>query len=295
MLNKIKEEVEMKKKELLQKVLKKHKEDIKVQKDGELFSLADLTRESAGGVIATSMNGVIPLVEDIAPGSKNNHVVVNVCYNDSVFSVFEFMLKKYAKQTLLKIVPVEEYEDIMKGYSGSFNSVYERTNLQLILKEIGGKNERRIKNWAEESGGSNDLFILKVPDVVLFYGDIKKKDKSEASLFDIVIVFVKTEKSLKKLKKKDPSEFNKAMEFVVSKTASLLNDLSVESVHIDLDKRFYIDVHDYAKIWAEQLIKSSSEGWTLNRAIFCTNDANTMVSFNKQITSDLYQNSLSVM
>ena len=278
------------------KMLKENQKKITVMVKDERKTVQQLVNESVEGIVATSLGGIMPVsaaeaVESSLPDSKG--LAISAHYSSAVYSMYQFILKnKDAKQTLIITLPSsvinedDSISDMIKGEEGEFDGLSDRSDLDLVLDKIPEKQKKRLVKWAEEKGNT-DIFVLKIPNLLLFHDVIKKKEPSKANLYDLVVQFVRTDKSLKKIKKKDNEQFREISKFICEKSVSVMKDFGVSCAHIYIDPRYFIDVHDYAHDWAEALSNGISEkNKILNRIIFCTPEPDTLVSFNQQLKDE---------
>jgi hypothetical protein len=284
-----------KKKNSFSKMLKEHEKKVLVKINGEERKLTDLSKESVDGIVATSIDSVVPVsvteAVEAANGNAAGGLVVDTSYAQTAWSLYENALKfSGAKQTMLLISPIADIEEILEGMSDELEPLYARTNLQLVMDSIPEKSWKRLKKWAAEPAQYPDMFVLRIPNLVLFTNSIKKGVATEARSFDLVICFVATEKNLRKLAKKAPDIFEESVKFAVEKTVSVLKDFGSSSVHVEIDSKFMgDDPYGYAKIWGKILNDSVSKKDILTRIVFCTTDSDTLVSFSNEIARSFAQ------
>ncbi len=278
------------------KMLKENEKKILVTVKGEEMKLSAATSASVDGIICTSLDSVVPVsvsevAENSVPGVKK--VSVQTSYAQTAWSLYENALKSGdIKQTMLIMTPESDIDDVLSGDYEDLEPLYGRTNIQLIMESIPEKLIKRITKWHESDPVKNlDMFILKIPNVILFTDSIKKNVPCSTKLFDLVFCFVRTEKSLKKLAKKNKDKFDEAVNFSVTRAISVLKDFGSSCVHTTIDHRFMIDPHDYAEIWAKNLIEESEKG-IISNFTFCTTDTDTLVSFNNQISKEFLKDTL---
>lgn len=271
------------------KMLKENQKVIHVlNTDGEEKDLAEITNETLEAIIASPLDGMIPVssseaAENVVPGAMK--LSISTAYAQSVFSMYEFALKYQAtKQTLVVVVPEKEVEDIFDANYASYGPLKDRSNLKLVLDKFPEKARKKLANWEEESEIPG-MFVIRIPNLVVFHGDIKKNTTSKAKFFDLVIEVVRSGKSLPKLKKKRPEEFTALSNFIVESTVRVLKEFGASCAHIPLDKDLYDEPHEYASMWANAL--SAEKNGILTRVVFCTSDPDELVSFNAQLTEDM--------
>ena len=278
------------------KMLKENEKKILVTVKGEEMKLSAATSASVDGIICTSLDSVVPVsvseaAENSVPGVKK--VSVQTSYAQTAWSLYENALKSGdIKQTMLIMTPESDIDDVLSGDYADLEPLYGRTNIQMIMDAIPEKLVKRITKWHNaEKKMDLDMFIVKIPNVILFTDSIKKNVPCSTKVFDLVFCFVRTPKSLKKLAKKDVEKFDEAVEFSVARTISVLKDFGSSCVHTTIDDRFMIDPHDYAEVWAKNLIAESEKG-IISNFTFCTTDTDTLVSFNNQITNEFLKDTL---
>lgn len=270
------------------KMLKENCKVIKVLKDSEEKALADVTEDTLNDIVASPLDGMIPVTsseaaENVVPGATK--LTISAAYAQNVFSMYEFALKyNTTKQTLVVIVPEKEIEDIFDADYAGFGPLKDRSNLKLVMDKFPEKAKKKLVNWAEESEVPG-MFVIRIPNLVVFHGDIKKNATSKAKFFDLVIEVVRSGKSLTKLKKKRPEQFKEVSDFVVTSTVRVLKEFGASCAHIPLDKDLYLDPHHYATMWATSL--NAEKNGLLTRLVFCTSDPDELVAFNAQLTEDM--------
>lgn len=269
------------------KMLKENQKKIIVSVKGEEKKLSDITDDSVEGIVCTALSSVVPVsvteaAENSVPGVKK--LSASTSYAQTAWSVYENALKNGdIKQTMLIMAPVSDFAEILSGVSEDLEPLESRSNIEMILDKFPEKMTKRIAKWSETTDQIPDLFVVKIPNVVLFTDSIKKNETCSSKTFDIVICLAKSAKSLKKLKKKDKEQFDETVDFIVSKTIKVLKDLGSSCVHTNIDERFVSDPHDYADVWAKHLLEEMNSGIIANFT-FCTTDTDTLVSFNDQLT-----------
>ena len=178
----------------------------------------------------------------------------------------------------------DEIEEILDANYSGYGPLKDRSNLKLVLDKFPEKIKKKMVNWAAD-GEVPALFVIRIPNLVIFHGDIKKNAPSKAKFFDLVIEVIRSGKSLPKLKKKRPEEFAATSRFFVESTVKVLKEFGVSCAHIPLNKDLYVDPHDYASLWCKEL--TADKNGILTRIVFCTPDPDDLVSFNHQVVEDL--------
>ena len=271
------------------KMLKENQKVIRVAtNDGEEKDLATLTSETLENLVASPLDGMIPVssseaAENAVKGATK--LSISTAYAQSVFSMYEFALKYYGtKQTLVVTVSEKDVEDIWDANAQAYGPLKDRSNLKLVLDKFPEKAKKKVMNWAEEDCVPA-LFVIRIPNLVVFHGDIKKNTVSKAKFFDLVIEVIRSGKPMPKLKKKRPDEFARISQFVVDSTVRVLKEFGASCAHIPLNKDLYDDPHDYATMWCKARVDEKNN--VLTRVVFCTPDPDELVSFNAQLTEDM--------
>lgn len=285
-----KKDKKSKEKKTFSKMLKENASNIKLDA-GDGITLDKQTQNTLENVIATQVSSLIPV--PVSEAVKNadtdvSRLSLSTVYAESIFSLYEFALKNTGvKQTLVLYVPEDEIEDIFDDDYPGYGPLKDRTNLKLILDKFPDKARKRLFNWqaSVDGNGTKDMFVIRIPDIVIFHGDIKKDQQCKSKLFDLVITVLHAERKMTKLKKKDGDAFAEASAYYVDTTVSVLRKLGVSSAHINLCSDLFDDPHDYAKLWTKHLFDEKDK--ILTRLLFCTSDPNVLVSFNAQVKEDL--------
>lgn len=268
------------------KMLKENQKVIRVATKDDFISLADATENTISKIVASPLDGVIPVssteaAENALQGCKLN---ISTAYAQNVFSMYEFSLKYRAtKQTLIIPVHEDDLEDIWDAKYAGYGPLKDRSNLKLVLDKFPEKAKKKVANWAKEDDAPA-IFVIRIPDLIVFHGDIKKNEVSKSTEFDIIIEIIRSGKSLSKLKKKRPEDFDTLSNFFVTSTVKVLKDFGVSCVHIPLVKDLYDDPHNYARSWVKALSEDKN---LVSRVIFCTSDPDELVSFNQQLMEDV--------
>ena len=278
------------------KMLKENEKKILVNVRGDEMKLSAATNASVDAIVCTSLDSVVPVsvseaAENSVPGVKK--ISVATSYAQTAWSLYENALKNGdIKQTMLIMAPETDIDEFFSGDYEELEPLYGRTNIQLIMDSIPEKMVKRVKKWSDgENSKVPDMFIVKIPNVILFTDSIKKNVPCSSKLIDIVVCFIRSGKSLKKLAKKDREKFESIVDFSVSKAISVLKDFGSSCVHTMVDSRFMSDPHDYADTWAKYLLEEREKG-IISSVTFCTTDTDVLVSFNSQITKEFLKDTL---
>ena len=281
------------------KMLKENAKKIVVTIKGEEMKLTVATQASIDGITCTPLDSVVPVsvseaADNSVPGLKK--LSVSTTYAQTAWSVYESALKSGdISQTMFILTPESDIESVLSGEYEELEPLYSRTNLKMIMDELPEKIVKRINKWHsnKDSEGTKipDMFVIKIPNVILFTDSIKKNVPCSSKPFDLVICFLRSDKSLKKLAKKNEDKFNNLIDFAVSRAVSILKDFGSSCVHMNIDPRFMIDPHNYAELWSKYLLQEKDKG-VISNFTFCTTDTDTLVSFNNQISNDFLKDTL---
>lgn len=287
-----------KKKMTFAKMLKENQKDITVMHQDKKKTVAELTAETVKAITAAPLEGMIPVssgeaAENTLPDIKQ--LSVSTSYAQNVFSMYEFALKYTGtKQTLVVSVQEDDIWDMLNPTYPGYGPLRERTNLSLVLDKFPDNYSKKVTTWAnKENGKVPDMFIIRIPNLIIFHGNIQKKEPSKAKFFDLIIQVIRSEKSLPKLRKRNEAKFDETVAFYVEGTAKALKNLGVSCAHIPLESDFFKDPHDYARLWGEKLTEEKNK--ILMRVIFCTPDPDVLVSFNSEIGKTLSEKTGAVM
>lgn len=278
-----------KKKASFSRMLKDNEKKVVVKINGEEKKLKEMIEDSASNVVCTSLDSVVPVsvneaVENAVAGKSNTSV--DVSYAQTAWSLYENALKfSDTKQTMLILATASDIEYILDGQYDELEPLYGRTNLQLVMDAIPEKNWTRLKRWANEPSKYPDMFVLRIPNLVLFTNSIQKNVATVVRTFDLVVCFVATEKKLYKTLKKHPDTFKEISKFSVEKAISVLKDFGSSCVHITIDSKFAASSYSYAETWLKAICQQVSKRDILTRFVFCTTDADSLVEFSAKITS----------
>lgn len=280
------------KKPSFSKMLKDNAKKIQLQIGATVTGLNDAIAASVDGIVCTSIDSVVPVsvteaTENMVAGAKK--LAIGTSYGDVSYSMYEFALKYPVKQTLVSILPASDIEDVFEGLCEQLEPLMGRSTLELVLDKIPEKSIKRMKNWANNPAHVPDMFVLRIPNLILFTSSIKKSLPSEVKTFDLVVLFVSSSKKLAKLKKKDKKEFERTVEFSVEKAVSVLKDFGSSCIHVSVDERFFSDPHDWASVWSKYLIPEMNEKSILSRVNFCTKDPDVLVQVQQQFSTDLIE------
>lgn len=276
------------------KVLKENAKDIKIiVGNGEEKTVNELTSETVDGIVASPMDGMIPAtaaeaVDNAVPGATC--LTISTKYARTVYCMYENALKYGdVKQSMMLTIPAEDIDSIFDGTLQNAFGLLDKSNVGLVIPKFPEKLQKRACAWAEEDDSSKNpaMFVIKIPNLILFYGRLTKNEPATVKYFDLIINVVRTSKSLKKLRKKRPDEFKELMNFVVTNSVNVLKEMGVSCVHIPLVNTFFEDPHEYATAWCDALGAEAATNKILTRMEFCAADSDTLVSFTNQVIREL--------
>lgn len=266
------------------KMLKQHWEDIMIQTPDGDETLKHVTEDAANAITATTTEGVIPVdvneaIENSVPSTET---LMTTSFAKPSYSTYEFALKyKTAKQTMLLYLEAEDIDYFLSGKHQVTEGLYEKSNIGLVLNKMPAKIENRLSAWADADDGE-ELFILRIPDLVFFYREIKSGEVALTRRFDLIVQFMKTEKGLRKLAK-SKREYLDFMDRMVSSTVEVLNAYGTSCVHLGIDDTVFgtSNCADYADTWCKYLLRSEKS--LLKRLVFCSGDSLILSTFGGQL------------
>lgn len=236
-------------------MLKDNKEKIYLMKNDEKISLSEAVTETVGNITAVVKEGIIPISsEDAAKKKTSGNCQINLHYAKAPFTLYEYSMKhRTIPQTLVLTLTEEEVEDLFDfNVNPTVTTLMERTNIGLILKKME-KQKTKIKNWLkQEPDEAMEMFVVNIPDIVLFTSTIQKKEISKAVFFNLCIEVVKTKKKLSKLQKKDPDAYTDLCKSVLDNTLEVAISLGNSYVHIEPNFVFIPEVRPYMEYLVEK-------------------------------------------
>ena len=277
------------------KVLKENQKSILVKSGDETITLKEATTKSVENMVISPLDGLIsiPASEAAENALLDTSLMVSTHYAQSVFSMYEFTMRyPDTKQTLIITVMSDEIDEVLSLSKSIYGPLRERSSIGLIIPQIPDKKVNQIRNWAENAKGA-DMYVIRIPGILLFTGDIKKDVVSNTQKFDLIIQILHTSKSLEKLRKKDKDEYERTVDFYLNGTSKVLTDMGVVCAHMPLIQEFYSDPHEYAQKWAKQLTLIKESNKLLARMVFSTINMDDLVSFNAEIGKCLGETAIS--
>lgn len=272
------------------KALRENQKKINVMVEGweEEKSLAEVTEETVNGIIATPISGMIPVtITEAVENALNDlpYLAISTLYTEAVYSAYELGMKNLGKrQTLIVPLTADAADDpfVDQRFSSVIDVLQKNTNIGLVLDEMPKKVFKKVRLWAEDENAGR-MFIIRIPNLMMFHDNIVKGKTATPVLFDLVVLFTNaTSKALRKAKKKSPDDFKDFTTDFVKDTISVVRNFGASSVHIPLWQEFYPDEYEAARIWAAQLTDDANKVQTLKRLVFSTTDPNYLISFNQE-------------
>lgn len=273
--------------ETLTEVLKENKKLIFVKKDENTkVSIAEATEESAENVTAVPVAGVLAVsAEDVAGRKKLADSQIQMRYAKPVFTMYENALKMESKQTLMLTYTIDEAaEAINEAEKGSI--LYElskRTNVQNILKKMDRPFNKLNKWISAEPSEEPEIFVIHIPDVVMFTKTVKMNEVSESIRFDLLIQVVKTHKKITKIFNKDEDRYHEINHRLRESTIQLIKDLGIVCPNIQIDDAYNTLGNEISLVWKTLLEKEFSNDGTLAKYVdklsFTTENSNVFIEF----------------
>ena len=233
---------------------------INVLKNEESKNLVKLTAESVEAVTAVPFDGVIPVsAADVVKDKKCKQFEANVYYTTPVFKLFEMAMSSPVTQNLIITVSADDMEYFFEpGFNETITSMYGKTNLSMILKELQ-KPKKKLEKWIEADMDEEtpyDIFVLNIPDVILFTNKIRKDEISEGIFFNLIVQVVKSKKKIEKLKKKDLIE--ELSKFIIKCTLENIKNFGCVNATTAITEQFSKDYYEVSENW-KILIKADEE------------------------------------
>ena len=224
---------------------------INVLKNEEAKNLAKLAEDSASGVTAVPFDGVVPVsATDVAKDKKSKQFEANVYYTTPVFKLFEMAMSSQITQNLIMTVSADEMDYLFEpGFNETITSMYGKTNLSLILKQLQ-KPKKKLEKWIDadlDDETPYDMFVLNIPDVILFTNKIRKDEVSEGIVFNLIIQIVKSKKKIEKLKKKDHIE--ELSKFIIKCTIENIKNFGCVNATTTITEQFSKDFYEVSENW----------------------------------------------
>lgn len=269
-------------------MLEENIKHISVLKDEKGVDLSDLVSESASKTTAVPFDAVVPVsAADAAKEKKNIVFSKGVFYTSAVFKLFENAMSMQSKQTIILTVDAEDVPYIFEpGVNETITSLYGKTDLSLIFKEMA-RPKKKLEKWLQRSLDESvpfDIFVLNIPDVVLFTNKIRKDKVSEGIFFNLCIQVVKSKKKVEKLKKKGKIE--ELDKFIIKCTMENIKNLGMGSVVTELTEAFAKDWYELAENWSIYLKADEDFVKMVDRLTFTVVNSTGFAISAKQIAAE---------
>lgn len=276
------------------KVLKENKKKIEVIiGDAAERTLQEITDESIESITGTEIGSMIPItVTEAASAAVTDlpYTAIRTTYTDCLYSLYEMGIKTGQKQTLVVPLTSDATDDLEVDwrFGDILDALRKSTNIDMIWDDFPKKIMKKAATWAEDDNG-DIAFVIRIPNVLMFYKSISKNKPSKPLVLDILAVITNaSSKSIKKAKKNGMhdkmEEFSDRFAEAIVKT---LGNYGVSSAHVPLWNEFY-DIETgtaAANAWARALKESKPE--TLKRLSFATPDAVTLLEFNRHLIENI--------
>lgn len=248
-------------------LLNDHKKNINVLKDEVSKSLIELTQYSVENTTGCPFDGIVPISATDAVKTKVAPLEFNGYYSNSVFKLFEMSLSIPVRQTLVITINAEDVPYAFKtGSNESITNLLERTNLSLVLNDIN-KPMKKLNKWVEsEAEEDMDMFVINIPELVMFTNKIRKDKISEGLFFNLTIQVIKSNKSIEKLKKK--GQIETLSKFIIKCTLENIKSFGNTSVVIELTDDFSEDWQELAENWRIMIQNDEGISKIVNRISF---------------------------
>jgi hypothetical protein len=171
------------------------------------------------------------------------------------------------RQTLVITINAEDVPYAFKtGSNESITNLLERTNLSLVLNDIN-KPMKKLNKWVEsEAEEDMDMFVINIPELVMFTNKIRKDKISEGLFFNLTIQVIKSNKSIEKLKKK--GQIETLSKFIIKCTLENIKSFGNTSVVIELTDDFSEDWQELAENWRIMIQNDEGISKIVNRISF---------------------------
>lgn len=286
-------------------ILEANAKKIKIEVPGweQIENVADMIQVSVSGTTACPLDAMIPAtVTECAKSALDlPYMAISTNYTQHVYSMYELGIKSQHIQTLVVPLYSDAAEGLLKNdrFSDLYDTMCKYTDIALVYDEVQKKISKKLESWADEEGGC-PMFVIRIPNLLMFHESIKKDVVSKPVLFDLIIIVSNaSKKTLKKLKKEQkPSSdgvfaninsrrdmFDEYSIDFINGLLSVIDNYGSSSVHIPLWEEFYYDAYMAAVYWASRLIETSKNRTGLKRLVFSTSDPKYLIEFNNNITS----------
>lgn len=250
-------------------MLEKNQKHINITENEKTVSLKDKTESSIEAARAVPFDAVIPVSSADAAKEKSSEAFKTTCYYTTpIFKLFEVSIASTVRQTMVMTVDANDMETLFEpGMNETITNLMGKTNLSMVVKDLA-KLRKKFDKWAgrELDETPFDMFVITIPDLILFTNKIRKDEASDALLFNLVIQVVKTRKSIAKIKKKGNIE--DLSKFVIKCTIENIKNLGLSNVIMELNDDMSEDYYELAENWAINLKGDEDLQKMMNHLIF---------------------------
>ena len=250
-------------------MLEKNQKHINITENEKTVSLKDKTAAAIEAARAVPFDAVIPVSSADAAKEKSSELFKTTCYYTTpIFKLFEVSIASTVRQTMIMTVDVNDMETLFEpGMNETITNLMGKTNLSMVVKELP-KLRKKFDKWAgrELDETPFDMFVITIPDLILFTNKIRKDEASDALLFNLVIQVVKTKKSIAKIKKKGNIE--DLSKFVIKCTIENIKNLGLSNVVMELNDDMSEDYYELAENWVINLKGDEDLQKMMNHLIF---------------------------
>lgn len=278
-----------KEKQSFTKMLKENQKKISIEIDGEEKSIPTCTEESAENVICATLDALVPLSSEEAIKKKADiKFDMDTRYSRAAFMLYENGVKMthYPSQTLSVIMDVEQATDWMDyGMNPIIESLMTKTNLSMILGELE-KPRKKIEKWLQgkpEDDANHETMVLNIPNVVLFTGLVKKGEPSDAILFNLMIIMVRTKKPMDKIKSKNNDLALEIETSVIDDVIDAAIKLGNSALLVDISNPFNVTSESYANKWFELVCNTDNRNKLFDYIMFNAEILNQYIVFSRTL------------
>lgn len=266
-------------KNMLGVYLRKHKDDIIISNEGKKkVTLCDVTETSASNATAVPFDAVIPVSADKAAKEKKVDFRLDAHFSPMLYKLYEFIITKTAKYTAILTLDVEDLDCLW--FLPTIEALAGKTNISLIADAMD-RQFKKLDKWADtEPEEELDMFVIHIPDIVLF----REKPVAEAVAsqvqFDLILQFVKGKKSIKKTKKKKPEILNK---FVVKCTAENIKSFGETDIILQVSDAFSKSYYDLGEAWIDLVKNDDTFKKVVNQLNFVSGNSDAYIMLSGEI------------
>lgn len=266
-------------------MLAKHQKEIKIHIGDEDKTLKELTSDSAENVTAVTFDSVIPEDgKEIAKRSKESFEM-KAFLSSPIFKLFESGISSDSKQTLLLTIQDSDAPYLFANdVNEDITTLYGKSNLSLILNKMD-KPKRKLEKWCKSDAETDyDVFVMRIPNVVLFTHKICKDELTNAIIFDIIVQVVKTKKKFSKIVKNE-DKLSELSKFVIKCTIETMKNFGSVSTIIPITSKFGVDEYQLGDDWASYALKDDAFKNMINSVVFTSLSTNSYAIFDRIMTT----------